>query len=457
MHGSTLGSVWTLIADDLLLRTNCLDDLNLPFTIRFGTVNRLTVVWEDKTSIKLHVDTLFVCLETRQKKDLDPSEFHKLQLETKRAQLEAWEAQLEASLASSTASIATKPDDSSQSYRAVLDKLELTISNINLCFYDSSTSHTFGVRIDVIKFINQSVDIANPNHVIKSAEISGLSAYIDSSKAPNNPDAADKKKHEFILFPFTASVSIAYDKPGALPDVSRPRINVIASVPELAVQLQRVQYLCAASLVDVWSAQMRRRVVRPDRPLESPSLAPAEWWTYVLKHARSEARTRLYRRTPGYLAHRRKMRLRYVELYLKQRTEKLHKKELHELEVMDEEFALHDLIFFRCTAMRRQQAHASRPAAPRRGKSWSTWFSGSKAADADEDEPEADGSAPMQALSEEEREMLFSALSSSPQDAGASYSSLVSSECLEQVSKCPSLQPRPRLPPVARAAVAASG
>jgi hypothetical protein len=440
--------VWTLIADDLLLRTNCLDDLNLPFTIRFGTVKRLTVIWEDKTSIKLHVDTLFVCLETRQKKDLDPSEFHKLQLETKRAQLEAWEAQLEASLATSAASIATKSDDSSQSYRAVLDKLELTISNINLCFYDTSTSHTFGVRIDVIKFINQSVDIANPNHVIKSAEISGLSAYIDSSKAPTNPAAADKKKHEFVLFPFTASVCIAYDKPGALPDVSRPRINVVASVPELAVQLEREQYLCAATLVDFWSDQMRRRVVRPDRPLESPSLAPAEWWVYVLKHARSEARTRLYRRTPGYLAHRRKMRLRYVELYLKQRTEKLHKKELHELEVMDEEFALHDLIFFRCTAMRRQQAPASRPAATRRGKSsWSSWFSGSgsKAADADEDESEADGSAPMQALSEEEREMLFSALSSGPQDAGASYSSLVSSECPEQASSCPWLQLRPQL------------
>ncbi len=399
-------------------------------------MKRLTVLWEDKTSIKLHIDTLFVCLETRQKKNLDPSEFHKLQLETKRAQLEAWETQLEASLAS-TSAISTKSDDSSQSYRAVLDKLELTISNINLCFYDSSTSHTFGVRIDVIKFINQSVDLANPNHVIKTAKISGLSAYIDNSKAPDNPAAADRTKHDFILFPFTASVCIAYDKPGALPDVSRPRINVIASVPELAVQLQREQDLCAATLVDFWSDQVRRRVVRPDRPLESPSLAPAEWWVYVLKHARSEARTRLYRRTPGYLAHRRKMRLRYVELYLKQRTEKLHKKELHELEVMEEEFALHDLIFFRCTAMRRQQAPSSRPASTRRAKSsWSSWFSGSgsKAVDEDEDEPEVDSSAPIQALTDEEREMLFSALSSSPQDAAASYSSLVSSECLDQVS-----------------------
>jgi hypothetical protein len=422
-------------------------------------VKRLTVLWEDKTSIKLHVDTLFVCLETRQKKDLDPSEFHKLQLETKRAQLEAWETQLEASLAS-TSTISTKSDDSSQSYRAVLDKLELTISNINLCFYDSATSHTFGVRIDVIKFINQSVDLANPNHVIKTAKISGLSAYIDNSTAPDNPAAADKMKHDFILFPFTASVCIAYDKPGALPDVSRPRINVVASVPELAVQLQREQYLCAATLVDFWSDQVRRRVVRPDRPLESPLLAPAEWWVYVLKHVRSEARTRLYRRTPGYLAHRRKMRLRYVELYLKQRSEKLHKKELHELEVLEEEFALNDLIFFRCTAMRRQQAPASRPAATRRSKSsWSSWFSGSgsKAADEDEDEPEVDGSAPIQALTEEEREMLFSALSSSPQDAGASYSSLVSSECPEQASKNPNIQRQLPLPHAASAACASRG
>ena len=398
----------------------------------------MTVLWEEKTSIKLHIDTLFICLETKKSKDLEPNEFRKLQLETKRAQLEAWEAQIDASLATAAPVNGPKADDASQSYRAVVDKLELTISNINLCFYDTATCHTFGLRIDVIKFVNRSMDKANPNHVIKTAEISGLSVYIDHSKAPDNPAAAEKQKHEFILLPFTANVCIAYDKPGALPDVSRPRINIVTSIPDLSVQLHREQYLCSAKLVDFWSDQLRRRVVHPDRPLESPLLAPREWWQYVLKHARNEARNRLYRRSPGYLAHRRKMRLRYVELYLKLRAEKLPKKELREMEVLEEEFALQDLIFFRCTAIRRQQAPTGRSAAARHSKSsWSSWFSGtSKKTDLSSevaDEEDLDSGGPMQALTDEERELLFSALSSGPQDASATYTSLVSSECAEQV------------------------
>jgi len=36
--------VWTLTANDLLLKKDCLDNLGIPFTVRSGTVKKLSVV-----------------------------------------------------------------------------------------------------------------------------------------------------------------------------------------------------------------------------------------------------------------------------------------------------------------------------------------------------------------------------------------------------------------------------
>lgn len=43
LHADTQGKVWTLTANDLLLKKDCLDHLGIPFTVRSGTVKTLRV------------------------------------------------------------------------------------------------------------------------------------------------------------------------------------------------------------------------------------------------------------------------------------------------------------------------------------------------------------------------------------------------------------------------------
>ena len=40
----THGGVWTLTADDLVIKKDCLDSLGIPFTVRRGAVKKLSVV-----------------------------------------------------------------------------------------------------------------------------------------------------------------------------------------------------------------------------------------------------------------------------------------------------------------------------------------------------------------------------------------------------------------------------
>lgn len=166
LHGQTQGNVWTLEVDDLLLRRDCLDRFELPFIVRYGTVKKLTVVWRDKHTLQIAVDTVFVVLESRSA-DRTPSSEELKEMEekvhrlltaprapttpadcpprpprdgqTKRALLEHWEAQLDGSLsnpaledpgaAPGAANEGGGPREEhgkgqADAYRALIDKLE---------------------------------------------------------------------------------------------------------------------------------------------------------------------------------------------------------------------------------------------------------------------------------------------------------------------------------------------
>ena len=44
LHAQTQGHVWTLTANDLEIKKDCLDTLGIPLAVRSGTVKKLTVV-----------------------------------------------------------------------------------------------------------------------------------------------------------------------------------------------------------------------------------------------------------------------------------------------------------------------------------------------------------------------------------------------------------------------------
>lgn len=252
--------MWTLEAEHLLLKRDCLEDMDIPFSVRSGTVEKLSVRWEDNKSLKIHVDTIFVCLESRKGKVLTPEMLKDKELRAKLAELEQWDAQLDHSLSPSGEEDTKGKDDGAGTYRALLDKLEVTISNIHICYYDASTCHTFGAHIDSITLKN--LVGACKEQTFKSADMTGLAVYIDADEPPTNPVEARERAHTYILSPLSAHLQVSYDHIKSKMDVTRPKIALGATVPEFSFSLRRHQYFCVMSFLDFWSNRQRLVTVR---------------------------------------------------------------------------------------------------------------------------------------------------------------------------------------------------
>jgi hypothetical protein len=167
----------------------------------------------------------------------------------------------------------------------------------------------------------------------------------------------------------------------------------------------------------------------------SPGEDARGWWRYVLGIVVAELRERKNRRSPGYLTQRRKARLRYTALYVQQRAASLSKRDLAEMMRMEDAFEVHDLIFFRCTALKRLRAEKKK--IQRTKTSWYGRLVGSMTRggtapgeshvdDADDDAP------PLMSLSLEEREALLAAMDVDPGAYGDAHTHLFRSQAAEQ-------------------------
>jgi len=158
LHGETHADVWKLVAEDLAIKTDCLDDFdNIPFRVRSGTVRKLTVLWRKEQSVSLLIDAVSVVLESRAQNVLTPEQKVRVEKQAKQALLEQWESRLDENLAShpsETSSQTAKEEDGANgvAYRAIIDKLEITISRIDFTYHDSSG--TLGAHIDTIALEN---------------------------------------------------------------------------------------------------------------------------------------------------------------------------------------------------------------------------------------------------------------------------------------------------------------
>ena len=115
------------------------------------------------------------------------------------------------------------------------------------------------------------------------------------------------------------------------------------------------------------------------------------------------------------MAERRKVRLRYTELYVQQRAGSLAKREVAELDRLEDEYAFHDLVFFRCCALKRLRDEKKK-VLERKKTSWYSRFVGAHAHK--EEEEGTAGAAPLMTLTREERESLLSAMDVPPLRAG---------------------------------------
>ena len=485
------------MAENLAIKTDCLDDFdNIPFRVRSGTVRKLTVLWRKEQSVALHVDTVSVVLESSTDNALTPEQKLRAEKLAKQQLLEQWvraaaprcsraalpltgliawqESRLDENLAphQSDANSQAKDDEGGNAgaYRAILDRLEVTISRIDFTYYDQSG--TLGAHIDTIALENHKPTEPSDllEHTIKSAKLSGFALFVRSAGDGTDGATAETSSRQaacpnYILHPCTASVRIGYDTPKAKFDLGRPRISVVAEVPELAMLLRREQLLCVVKVADLFDDKRRERLSRAGRPAAVISLDPGAWWRYAQKIVLEDVRERRRRRSAAFLLDRHRRRKRYVDLYLRHRAGKAQMGEAKEMEGIEEDLGFHEIVFFRCTAIRQLQERcggelARREQTSAKKSAWSfagwSWKGGKEGRE--ESSKHGDGAAssrsleaplapavegeggelggnasnPFHGMTPEEREALFSAMAGGGSDLGVTYTSLMQSKNPEQ-------------------------
>ena len=370
-------------------------------------------------------------------------------------------------------------------YRAILDRLEVTISRIDFTYHDKSG--TLGAHIESIALENhkptESSDLLE--HTIKSAKLIGFSLWVRASESgargqhgsPSSEGISETAATSpcYILHPCAASVRIGYDTPKAKFDLSRPRISVVAEIPELAMLLRREQLLCIVKVADMFDDKARERFSHPGRPVLGVTQDPKAWWRYAQTIVIEDIRERRRRRSAAFLLDRRQHRKRYADLYLRHRSGKAQGNEVKEMEAIEERLGFHDIVFFRCTAIRQVQLRSDgqmslsrrEPASKKSAWSFTGWgWKSSKtgreeggagsgagceagagsAAASQAPTPEnvaaaeaggggmlsSSNSNPFHGMTPEEREALFSAMAGGSSDLGVTYTSLMQSQNPEQ-------------------------
>jgi hypothetical protein len=261
----------------------------------------------------------------------------------------------------------------------------------------------------------------------------GVSLYIDEANVPGDAEEASMQIHKYVLHPTSAQMAVGYDGVHVKWDVSRPKIAVTGTVCSMCFQVQRSQFLALVTVADEMSKHASRAPPRPGRPQVKVSEDARAWWRYARDLVLDDVRDRSRRRSAGYLTERRKVRLRYTELFVQQRTGSMGKREAAELDRLEEEYSFHDLVFFRCCALKRLRDEKKK-VLERKQTSWYSRFKGARLRRGEDEYEEGgeEGTTPLMTLTREERESLLSVMEVPRLEAGETTPNLWQSLSPEQ-------------------------
>jgi len=236
--------------------------------------------------------------------------------------------------------------------------------------------------------------------------------------------------HKYVLHPTSARMAVCYDGVQVKWDVSRPKIAVKGTVCSMCFQVQRSQFVALVTVAEEMSKHVSRAPPRPGRPRVKVSEDVRAWWRYTRDLVLDDVRDRSRRRSAGYLTERRKVRLRYTELFVQQRTGSMGKREAAELDRLEEEYSFHDLVFFRCCALKRLRDEKKK-VLERKQTPWYSRFKGARTRKGEDEEGE-EGATPLMTLTREERESLLSVMEVPRLEAGETTPNLWQSVSPEQ-------------------------
>ncbi|XP_061117583.1 vacuolar protein sorting-associated protein 13A isoform X1 [Conger conger] len=340
------------VLKNLTIKENALSQLDIPFKVRAGHIGRLElkIPWKNlyTQSVEATLDGVFLLIVPAASIKYDAEKEEKQLQEARQRELQRIEETKQKAAEKEDPNVEKQDTFMEKLVTQVIKNLQVKISNIHIRYEDQVTNPncplSFGVSLQ-----NLSLQTADENWTpclldeksklfYKIVRLDSLFAYwnVDSELYSNHSsDEALRclqdniamqnlipQDYDFIFRPISARAKLRMNPRSDL-DFSAPKVDLMLNLPEVAMELNRLQYVSILELlgsVDMMSRNLPYRKYRPDIPVHTNAY---QWWQYVITGILEvNVKPALHMWSWKHIrAHRKKVKS-YRELYKKKITSK---------------------------------------------------------------------------------------------------------------------------------------
>ncbi|XP_078141113.1 intermembrane lipid transfer protein VPS13A isoform X2 [Centroberyx gerrardi] len=351
------------ILTNLEIKENALSQLDIPFKVRAGHIGRLElkIPWKNlyTQSVEATLDGVFLLIVPTASIRYDAEKEEKQLQEARQRELQRIEETKQKAAEQENPKIEKQDTFVEKLVTQVIKNLQVKISNIHVRYEDDVTNPncplSFGVSLK-----NLSLQTADENWkpclldekaklFFKLVQLDNLFAYWNVNSvlfSNHSPDEALRCLqnsmavhnsvpviHDFIFRPITADAKLRMN-PRSDVDFSSPKVDLVVNLSEVAIELNRSQYISILELlgsVDMMSRNLPYRKYKPEVHVHTNAYI---WWRYVITGILEvDVKPRLHMWSWEHIRQHRQTVKRYRELYKAKITNKKPSEEqLKELE-----------------------------------------------------------------------------------------------------------------------------
>ncbi|KAF7652944.1 hypothetical protein LDENG_00089730 [Lucifuga dentata] len=299
------------ILTNLEIKENALSQLDIPFKVRAGHIGRLElkIPWKNlyTQSVEATLDGVYLLIVPTASIKYDAEKEEKQTQEARQRELQRIEETKQKAAEQENPVLEKQDTFVEKLVTQVIKNLQVKISNIHVRYEDDVTNPrcplSFGVSLK-----NLSLQTADKNWIpslldensklfFKLVQLDSLFAYWNvNSVLFSNHNADDALqclqssmeihnsfpiRHDFIFRPISADAKLRMN-PRSDVDFSSPKVDLTVNLSEVAIELNRPQYISILELlgsVDMMSRNLPYRKYRPEVQVHRNACT---WWKYVI-------------------------------------------------------------------------------------------------------------------------------------------------------------------------------
>lgn len=352
--------IWggNVVLRNLEIKENALSQLDIPFKVKAGHIGELElkIPWKNlyTQAVEATLDGVYLLIVPTASIKYDAEKEEKQLQEARQRELQRIEETKLKAAEQENPNLEKQDTFVEKLVTQVIKNVQVKISNIHIRYEDNVTNPncplSFGVSLENLSLLTSdknwipSLLDENARLFFKLVKLDNLFAYWNVNSVLFSNHTADEAlqslkesmktnnfvpiRHNFIICPISADARLCMNPRSDL-DFSSPKVDLMVNLSEVAIELNRNQYISILELlgsVDMMSRNLPYRKYRPTVPAHKNAHL---WWMYVITSVLEvDVKPRLHMWSWHHIRRHRQMVKRYRELYKTKITSKKPTEEL---------------------------------------------------------------------------------------------------------------------------------